>query len=63
VTLRDAANYILKLPKAERAAPQWQAAAEARTCLPRSYSPSHASDIMDRVQAVVCLAESREWTP
>jgi hypothetical protein len=37
VTLRDSANYILKLPKAKRDAPQWQAAAEARTCLPRSY--------------------------
>ena len=28
VTLRDAANYIVKLPKAEQQAPQWQAAAE-----------------------------------
>jgi hypothetical protein len=29
VTLRDAANYILKLPQAEQDAPHWQAAAEA----------------------------------
>ena len=28
VTMRDAANYIVKLPKAEQQAPQWQAAAE-----------------------------------
>ena len=28
VTLRDAANYIVKLPKAEQQAPEWQAAAE-----------------------------------
>jgi hypothetical protein len=29
LTLRDAANYITKLPKAEHAAPRWQAAMEA----------------------------------
>ncbi|WP_245332253.1 hypothetical protein [Bradyrhizobium erythrophlei] len=29
VTLRDAATYITKLPKAEHAAPEWQAAMEA----------------------------------
>ena len=29
VTLRDAANYITKLPKAEHDAPEWQAAIEA----------------------------------
>jgi hypothetical protein len=28
VTLRDAANYIVKLPKTEQQAPEWQAAAE-----------------------------------
>ncbi len=28
-TLRDAANYIMKLPKADQAKPHWQAAAEA----------------------------------
>jgi hypothetical protein len=28
-TLRDAANYITRLPKAEQAQPHWQAAAEA----------------------------------
>ena len=28
VTLRDAANYIVKLPKAEQHGPKWQAAAE-----------------------------------
>ena len=29
VTLRDAANYIMKLPKAEHDAAEWQAAMEA----------------------------------
>ena len=29
VTLKDAANYIMKLPKAEHAAREWQAAMEA----------------------------------
>jgi hypothetical protein len=29
ITLRDAALYITKLPKAEHAAPEWQAAMEA----------------------------------
>jgi hypothetical protein len=29
VTLEDAGNYITKLPKAEHAAPEWQAAMEA----------------------------------
>jgi hypothetical protein len=29
VTLRDAGNYITKLPKAEHDAPEWQAAMEA----------------------------------
>ena len=28
VTLRDAATYIVKLPKVEQQAPEWQAAAE-----------------------------------
>jgi len=28
-TLRDAANYITKLPKAEHMAPEWQAAMQA----------------------------------
>jgi hypothetical protein len=29
VTLKDAADYIVKLPKAEQDLPEWQAAAEA----------------------------------
>src|SRR3984885_9074782 len=29
VTLRDAANYIVKLPKAEQQAPEWQTAMQA----------------------------------
>jgi hypothetical protein len=29
VTLKDAGNYITKLPKAEHAAPEWQTAMEA----------------------------------
>jgi hypothetical protein len=33
VTLRDAALYITKLPKAEHGAPEWQAAMK-KVCLP-----------------------------
>jgi hypothetical protein len=29
VTLQDAADYIMKLPKAEQSLPEWQAATEA----------------------------------
>jgi hypothetical protein len=29
ITLRDAASYIMKLPKAEQNLPEWQAATEA----------------------------------
>jgi len=29
ITLKDAANYITRLPKAEHESPQWQAAIEA----------------------------------
>jgi hypothetical protein len=29
VTLQDAANHIMKLPKAEQNTPEWQAATEA----------------------------------
>ena len=29
VTLKDAATYVVKLPKAEHSAPEWQAAMEA----------------------------------
>jgi hypothetical protein len=79
VTLRDAADYITKLPKAEQQLDEWQTAiavllmaAERRgplmharigvmkalTAIRDGTVPAIASAMMDRVQAVVCLAES-----
>jgi hypothetical protein len=53
VTLRDAANYIVKLPKAEQQAAEWQAAAEVLmligeqscTATPKAASRMNASSI------------------
>jgi hypothetical protein len=56
VTLRDAANYIVKLPKAKQNAPEWQAAAEVLTLI-----GEHGGDIeewMARVSPVI-LRKSR----
>ena len=56
VTLRDAANYIVKLPKAEQQAPEWQAAAEVLMLI-----GEHVDDIeewMARVSPVI-LRKSR----
>ena len=39
VTLRDAAEYITKLPKAEHDAPEWQAAMEALLWVAESGGP------------------------
>jgi hypothetical protein len=39
VTLRDAALYITKLPKAQHDAPEWQAAMEALLKLNFTYLP------------------------
>ncbi|MEO6783932.1 MAG: hypothetical protein ABI407_20585 [Bradyrhizobium sp.] len=40
VTLRDAANYITKLPKAEHDAPEWQAAMEALILVAENGGPA-----------------------
>jgi hypothetical protein len=40
VTLRDAANYIMKLPKAEHDAAEWQAAMEALLLVAESGGPT-----------------------
>jgi hypothetical protein len=39
-TLRDAANYIMKLPKAEHDAAEWQAAMEALLLVAESGGPT-----------------------
>jgi hypothetical protein len=40
VTLRDAANYITKLPKAEHEAEEWQAAMEALLLVVQQNGPT-----------------------
>jgi hypothetical protein len=40
VTLKDAGTYITKLPKAEHAAPEWQAAMEALILVAESNGPT-----------------------
>jgi hypothetical protein len=40
VTLRDAANYITKLPKAEHQAEEWQAAMEALLLVVQQNGPT-----------------------
>jgi hypothetical protein len=45
VTPRDAANYIMKLPKAEHDAEEWQAAMEALLLVAESDGPTMFSRI------------------
>jgi len=40
ITLKDAADYIIKLPKAEHDAPQWQAAMEALILIAENAGPT-----------------------
>ena len=40
VTLKDAARYITKLPKAEHSAPEWQAAMEALILVAENGGPT-----------------------
>ena len=40
LTLRDAASYITKLPKAEHSAPEWQAAMEALILVAETGGPT-----------------------
>jgi hypothetical protein len=45
VTLEDAGNYVTKLPKAEHAAPEWQAAMEALILVATSDGPTMSARI------------------
>jgi len=45
VTLKDAADYITKLPKAEHDAPKWQAAMEALILVAKSGGPTMVARI------------------
>jgi hypothetical protein len=40
VTLRDAAHYIIKLPRAEHNAPEWQAAMQALILVAKHNGPT-----------------------
>ena len=40
VTLKDAADYITKLPKTEHSAPEWQAATEALILVAENGGPT-----------------------
>jgi hypothetical protein len=40
LTLRDAADYVTKLPKAEHSAPEWQAAMEALILVAETGGPT-----------------------
>jgi hypothetical protein len=40
ITLKDAANYIVKLPKAEHDAPEWQAAMRALILVAENGGPT-----------------------
>ena len=54
VTLRDAAQYIMKLPKAEQQAMQWQTAAEVLMLVGEHGGepcPSSATDVHDFLSA------------
>jgi hypothetical protein len=51
VTLRDAAEYITKLPKAEHDAPEWQAAMEALLLVAELGGPTMFARIGDRAGA------------
>jgi hypothetical protein len=45
VTLQDAAQFILKLPKAEQSKPHWQAAAEAVIMAAEDRGPLMHADV------------------
>src|ERR1700748_3833776 len=47
VTLRDAGDYIIKLPEAEHAAPEWQAAMEALILVATLGGPTMFARVFD----------------
>jgi hypothetical protein len=59
VTLRDAALYITKLPKAEHDAPEWQAAMEALLLIAEHDVPA----MMARIGVMRALHRHKPLTP
>ena len=57
VTLRDAATYITKLPKAEHDATEWQAAMEALLLVAESGGPT----MFARIGVMRALNRHVEW--
>jgi hypothetical protein len=55
ITLRDAALYITKLPKAEHDAPEWQAAMQALLLVAEHDGPTMFAGIPDLQRRVVKL--------
>ncbi len=58
VTLKDAANYIQKLPKAEQLLEEWQAAVEALLLVVELSGPT----MMARIGVMRALNRHVEWT-
>jgi hypothetical protein len=61
LTLRDAASYITKLPKAEHSAPEWQAAMEALILVAESGGPTMLARI--GVMRALNRGHVREFNP
>jgi hypothetical protein len=61
LTLRDAANYITKLPKAEHSAPEWQAAMEALILVAETGGPTMLARI--GVMRALNRGHVREFSP
>ena len=55
LTLRDAAGYVMKLPKAEHSAPEWQAAMEALILVAETSGPT----MLARIGVMRALNPSR----
>jgi len=60
VTLKDAGTYIMKLPKAEHEAPEWQAAMEALILVATHGGPTMFARIGD---AALNRHHVREFSP
>jgi hypothetical protein len=61
VTLKDAGNYITKLPKAEHEAPEWQAVMEALILVVESNGPTMFARI--GVMQALNRGHVREFNP
>jgi hypothetical protein len=60
LTLRNAAEYITKLPKAEHSAPEWEAAMEALILVAKSGGPTMLARI--GVMRALNRGHAREFT-